>query len=66
MRETLTLIYNSVDVVIAFALGIWFISTKGKLTKADKPTHNFSVKWIYFGGYLAILYGIINTIKIFL
>ena len=65
MRETLTLIYNSVDVILAFALGIWFISTKGKLTNAANPSHKFPVKWVYFAGYVAILYGIINTIKIF-
>lgn len=66
MRDTLLLIYDSVDVLVAFGMGIWIITTKGKLTKAEKPTHNFPVKWVYFAGYVAILYGIINTIKLFL
>lgn len=66
MRDTLILIYNSVDVIIAFALGAWIFITKGKLTKAENPIHKFPVKWVYFAGYVAILYGVINTIKIFL
>lgn len=59
------LIYDSVDIIIAFVLGIWFITTKGKLTNKDKPIHKFPTKWLYIGGYIAIFYGISQTIKVF-
>ncbi len=66
MENALTLIYDSVDIIVAFILGIWFIITKGKLTSKEKPIHEFPTKWFYIGGFIAILYGVLQTIKIFL
>ena len=65
MNNTLIQIYSSADILVAFALGIWFIYTKGKLTTKSKPVHKFPVKWVKITGYIAILYGVAQTIRIF-
>lgn len=65
MKNTITLIYDSIDIIVAFILGVWFIATKGRLTRKDKPTHKFPTKWFYIGGYIAILYGIAQIINKF-
>lgn len=62
MNNILHTIYNSLDIIVAIIIGIWFISTKGDLGKSFQI---IPAKWCYIGGYIAIIYAIAQTITLF-
>ncbi|MFA6305306.1 MAG: hypothetical protein WC651_01070 [Candidatus Gracilibacteria bacterium] len=56
-------IFNSVDVIVAILLGIWLVYTKGKLTTKEKPILKIPPKWLYIGGYILIIGGILKAVE---
>jgi hypothetical protein len=63
MHDTLTLIYDSLDIVVAIILGIWFLTMK---RWPGKPASKQHIKWFRILGVLAILFAIIRGVETFL
>ena len=65
MQNIYVTLFNAVDIAVIILLGVWFVSTKGKLTYKDQSIHKFPVKWVYVGGYVLIFGGLIKIIEKF-